>query len=113
MIEEQNQTIPNYTKEDIKVIPDLIDAVIVDMQLEKAGVIFGDKADNPSNMMITIYCENSEHNIKIKEHCTYFEKGKVPDNSKLAKIIDFYKGMSVGMKVQLLKNGQGFFDLRK
>lgn len=100
-----------YTKEDVIDLPEIMDAVIMNVELKKAIEVFGDNASNPEQNVISIYYENAELGFKNNETFNHYPIGKVPPKSKLGKFITKYDGLEVGIKIRLLQNKDGYFRI--
>lgn len=103
-----------YTKEDVIETPMNMVAVVTQITVKKAKEIFVNKegiikTDKPEDEFLCITVENVEHSLTKEYHVKKYDR--VPDGSNLGKIITRYNGLDVGIKVSLVKNGEGHYDL--
>jgi len=117
-MEELNNTqkaeqteILKYGKNDIVKFPEFMDAVITSVELGKAKEVFGEKASDPEQKVITIHYENSEYSFVNAETFNHYPVGKVPEKSKLGKFIIRYDGLEVGKVIKLLQKSNGYFGI--
>jgi len=109
-----------YTYEDVVQIPEQLEAVIIGVKLVKAGEIFKDKAKEPEKDTIIFQIENKEFGVMSYIPVNYFENGKVPDHSKIGKILERYTKrygkdwvLGVGSKIDIERNDKGFWEIKK
>lgn len=107
-----NETIPNYSTNDIKITPKEIEAVVVDIKNDVAKNVYGEGCNKPDQEIYRLHCENAEFDVKTEQTIPRYEKGSVPDNSKLGKFISRYGCFKSDMKIQLQKNDKGFWEIR-
>ena len=100
-----------YTKEDVKETPDVCEAVIISIDESTAGAVFGDASKNKERKVLIANYENKEWQIKNNEVFSYFEKGFVPDRSKLGKFINKFGSFEVGTLFKILKTKDGFYKV--
>jgi len=105
-----------YGKEDILETPQTMEVAVTELTIKKGKDIFVDKegtvkTDDPEKEFIVLYVENDTYNFKRDYHIAKYPSGKVPDSSNLGKFIKRYGKLETGMKLSVMKNIHGFYDL--
>lgn len=108
----ENNTIPNYTTQDLRVTPAELEAVVIDIKVSTAGKIYGETAKNKDQEVFVLLVENKEYAVQTEQTIPKYPSGNVPDSSKLGKFIKRYGKFECGMQVKLEKNIEGFWRLR-
>jgi len=98
-------------KEDVKEMPDTLEAIIISIEKKNASEVFGDKLKGVDRKVLHLTYENKTYNIVNQETISYFPNGEVPDKSKLAKFLKRYEDLEEGMTIKLLKNEEGFYKM--
>lgn len=111
--QEVNKQLNNisYSQEDVQVLPELLKAVITRIESKLAKEVFGEKSSRPEQSVITIYYENAELGFSGDQTINQYPKGKIPQKSKLGKIINRYNGLCVSKEISLLQSHDGYYHI--
>ena len=109
--EELNKKVISYSKKDLIVMPELIKAVVIQLESKKAKDVYGEKAKKSDQEIITIHYENVELKFKGNTTINHYPINGVPYKSKLGKIINKYDGLCVGTIISLLQSKEGYFNI--
>jgi len=101
----------NYTKDDVKISPNEVLAVISSVNMTTSDAVYGTKAKKSGQKIIAIVCENADNKITHDENLNHYQQGEVPDNSKLGKFLIKYGGLKIGQIIKLVKNENGFWKV--
>lgn len=105
-----------YNKEDILETPQTMEVTVIELAIKKGKEIFINKegtvkTDDPEKEFLVLYVQNGDYNFKRDYHIAKYPAGKVPDSSNLGKFIKRYGKLETGMKLSVIKNTEGFYDL--
>jgi hypothetical protein len=95
--------VQGFSPDDIRELPKntQVEGVITGMKLVPAKEVFGDKAKEPDRTVVLISYENAEHGIVGTQSVNYYPPGKIPEASKLGKLVSRYDGVKPGTKVTI------------
>lgn len=112
-----NETNENtYDKSDVINTPLTMEVVVTNITIKLGKDIFINKegvvvTDEPNQEFLNLRLENAEWDFNREYHIAKMPKGKVPDNSNLGLFLDKYGKLETGMKLVVMKNSAGFYDL--
>lgn len=110
-METQKTDLTQFTKANVKIVPAVIEAVLVDIQELTAEEIFGGKAYEPLKKYLRMSFECAKHDIKTHEDYAFYPIEELNNKSKLGKYVTKYGDLSIGTTVMMLQNDAGFFEV--
>lgn len=105
------QTGLRLSKDDVKQIPEKVNAVIVDIKKTVAGFALKNDFKKPDIPYLQIFLKNDEFDIAIIDNFRYYEGEELTSNTKLGKLINKYEDIQVGKIVILQKNQKGYWAI--
>ena len=94
----------SYNIEDVIEIPEIIDVAVISIRKLTAKEAFGEKAIRAEQEVLFVEFENAEYNVRFHEYFNFYEKRKVPKNSKLGKYLNRYKELNLGKTAKAVIN---------
>jgi hypothetical protein len=99
-----------YTKNNVKQAPKVIEAVIIEVKQMTGTEIFGASAYDPHKVHLRVTFENAEANVKQHEDYALYDISELDNRSKLGKFITKYGDLELGTKVTLMLGKTGFYE---
>lgn len=97
---------------DVKITPEEIEAVIVDIEIRTALEVYGNNVNDPEQKIIVLHLQNKDLGINSQEAIPHYEKENLTDNTTLGKFLLKYESLKVGIIVELRKNEKGYYKVR-
>jgi hypothetical protein len=99
------------TKKDVKILPEIADAVIIDIEKKTAIEVYGREVKEPLSPVLVLTYENHSLGIRGTEPMAYYEEEKLTNNTALGKFLLKYGELKVGTMVVLKRTEKGFYKI--
>ena len=116
MQEEIKET---YKMDDVKIVPEEVEAVVYGMYKTTAKDIYKESAKRPEQIKLVLQVENAEFNVKTILPITFYEKEHITNRTHLGKIINRYTEkygkkwfLGIGCKLIIGINEKGFWEIK-
>lgn len=100
-----------YKKENVKVVPTTVEAIVIDIQQMTGAEIFGPTAFDPLKIHLRVIFECDEHNIKSHHDIALQDPDKLDNRSQLGQYVNKYGEIAVGQKIIAMAGKKGFYKV--
>jgi len=107
---EQEKTL--YTYEDVKKVPRIVKAVIIDIYKTTGIEIYGDTVNKPDQEYLSLTFESTTNDIRGKDYLAEYTGDELTDRSKLGKYLLKYKELKIGQQIYIELNDKGFYHIQ-